>query len=46
MKCIYCSGLVVWEYPIIDGVSVSKCEQCGCKNCHEIDDDLEELDDE
>lgn len=39
MKCSYCGGLVLWEYPIID--SVSKCEKCGCKNCHEIDNDLE-----
>lgn len=45
MKCIYCGGRVVWDYPIIDGVS--KCEKCDSKNCHEIDhNDVEGLDDE
>lgn len=41
MKCMYCGGIVVWVYPMFDGVS--KCTECDMPNSQELDNEDEEF---
>ena len=37
MKCMYCGGMVVWVFPVIDGVS--KCTKCDMPNSQDVEED-------
>lgn len=38
MRCEYCGGIVLWDWPIKPyGPNSTTCQECGEKNCQKIE---------
>ena len=41
MKCEYCGGTVLWDWPIKpDGDNLTTCQKCGAKDSQEYEPDI------